>query len=213
MMKRDSTSEEKLLQLIRRKPALKSPGKKAEQKTAETTAVPPGKDVFALSEKNVFGFLNLGTRALVMASVGLVIFSAVQFFFIKDRRALPVGTEEVAETAQETAPFILPPQPAFSSYAEVFAQRDLFGNPGSVAQVDEVKNEAILPSPARDLSQDYKLVGILLDKNPTAVIENLQDGHTLFLPQGGNLDNGVLEQIEEGRVIINFDGQRLELRQ
>ena len=63
----------------------------------------------------------------------------------------------------------------------------------------------------QDWVKDLKLVGILLDGEPKAVIEDLKKNETLFLSPGQSLGNAVLQEIQEGKVVFVYQGQRVEL--
>ena len=62
-----------------------------------------------------------------------------------------------------------------------------------------------------DLVKQLNLVGIIAGENPQAVIEDKNTQKTYYLNKGQFLGEIQLEDILEGKIIINHKGQRFEL--
>lgn len=86
--------------------------------------------------------------------------------------------------------------------------RNIF-RPGAKAP-DEQKKESV-PSP----SQDLKLVGIAVEKNPDdsyAMVENERTKITFFLKKGESIEGMKVTEITEDRIVLDAQGQKIELR-
>ena len=56
-----------------------------------------------------------------------------------------------------------------------------------------------------------KLVGVVLDQEPQAIVENRRTRQTLFLRRGDRVEGAVVKEILEGKVILTYAGQSVEL--
>ena len=97
---------------------------------------------------------------------------------------------------------------SFDRYESVFEQRDLFVSPagyfGSAA-----KN---IESPAsNNLRTQLRLVGILIDENPQAMIEDSGSNQTHIVGVKQNVAGAILTEIHENRVVLEYNGERIEL--
>jgi type II secretory pathway component PulC len=63
----------------------------------------------------------------------------------------------------------------------------------------------------RDLAENINLVGIISGENPQAVIEDKKAAKTYYLNKGQLLGEFQLEDIQEGKVILNYKGRRYGL--
>lgn len=59
--------------------------------------------------------------------------------------------------------------------------------------------------------QDINLVGIISGENPQAVIEDKKAQKTYYVNKGQFIGNFQLEEIREGKIILNLQGKRYEL--
>ncbi len=62
-----------------------------------------------------------------------------------------------------------------------------------------------------DLIKDLSLVGIVSGDNPQAIIEDKKSQKTYYLMKGQFIGELQLEEIQEGKVILSYNGQRFEL--
>jgi type II secretory pathway component PulC len=62
-----------------------------------------------------------------------------------------------------------------------------------------------------DLVKDINLVGIITGDNPQAIIEDKKAQKTYYLNKGQYIGEFLVEDIQEGKIILNFNGQRFEL--
>lgn len=105
------------------------------------------------------------------------------------------------------------PKP-YSYFEDLMAKRNIFISP--VPEM-EMTPPVSPPQPVKqlpkkpDFTQNLNLVGIILSDNPEAVIEHRKSKDTLFVKKGDRIEEAVVEDIREGKVILNYDGERMEL--
>jgi len=63
----------------------------------------------------------------------------------------------------------------------------------------------------QELLGDFKLVGIILDSEPQAILENRKKKETVFLSVGESIGKSVVEEIHKGSVIFLDGEKRIEL--
>ncbi|MBI5150008.1 MAG: hypothetical protein HZA28_04470 [Candidatus Omnitrophica bacterium] len=205
------TSEEKLLQLIRKKnnssarkpPA--SPNEGADPSPARTPAPPEAE---GQPQKKDIDFLSLTTRTLGVVAVGIFIFILINFRpgTSQEVKMASVDLEGPGDTAAEEMPQALDAR-LFEFDRQTISSRDIFQAPW----------EKPLPvatgasSSAVELARQLKLVGILLDKDPKAIVEDLTTQQTFFLSPGERIGSAVVAEIREDKVILDFAQERVEL--
>lgn len=69
-------------------------------------------------------------------------------------------------------------------------------------QADVVKTDAV---------KDINLLGIISGDNPQAILEDKNTQKTYYLNIGQSIADFVVEDIKDGRVILNYNGAKLEL--
>lgn len=97
---------------------------------------------------------------------------------------------------------------SFDEYAPLFSNRDIFKT-----EVEQIEAETARLS-GQNLSTwgaEYKLVGVMVDDQPRAVVEILNPPSVLFLSVGERLGDAVLEKIEAKGVWFRFQGQQIQL--
>lgn len=208
-MKKEISSEEKLLNLIRKK----NPADKKDQ--AKTPPLNPA--AWMPPAGDPWGFLKTMTLMFMTICLGLTVYIVSQIVLVKPAADDLAGLEQARpEIEDETSgPEEILPQPKlFTDYAQTFSQRDLFMSALQRAQAGTVTAPAPDAPPAPpvlDLAQNFKLVGIILDNDPKAVVEDVRNQRTLFLSHGDQLEGAVLKEIRDGKVIFMLNDQRLEL--
>ncbi len=72
-----------------------------------------------------------------------------------------------------------------------------------------------MDSPAINLNsnliKDINLVGIISGADPQAIVENKKINKTYYLRKGQFIEGIQIEDIQEGKIILNFKGQKYEL--
>ena len=96
----------------------------------------------------------------------------------------------------------------FSYYAEIISKRNLFKVPAQFQAQD--KNMPVKTAPS-ELLKSYSLSGVITGENPQAIIEDSASKKTYFLNKGQYLGDFKIDDIIEGKVILELRGQRFEL--
>ncbi|MEW5895344.1 MAG: hypothetical protein AB1650_06280 [Candidatus Omnitrophota bacterium] len=100
---------------------------------------------------------------------------------------------------------------SFDDYADIFNGREIFQ---SVLKDSSVIQTAPVKSADYDngfMAGEYKIVGILINQEPQAVVEKRKDRSSFFLSVGDEVDGAIVEEIHPGRVVFSSRGNRIEL--
>jgi len=163
---------------------------------------------------------DLFIRRMRLAVRGMIMIS---FIFLGCMAVILMRPQPVMELAK-TRPAVLDkqssntgaqPERLFAEYKSMFEERDLFARPAEEVQAQPEKPPAAPPprKKYRDTLQDFKLVGIILDGTPMAVIENARTQDTLFLKVGDHIDQQLLlEEIQDGKAIFTAGDERIEMK-
>ena len=113
-------------------------------------------------------------------------------------------------TTPQTIPLPIPKP--FSFYKKTFAQRDLFRKAAQATTdaIDTTANPLKLES---DLNKRWAIVGIVLDQDSKAIIEDKKTKQTFFASEGGKVGNAIIRTIQENKVFLEYNGRRVELVQ
>ena len=166
--------------------------------------------------KSRLQWLVIFNRCLLVVFAGFVVY-AVMTFYLQKRRLLPAALQKNPPQSQDdkSAEIVLPEPKPFNEYGSIIGRRDIFSILQANEQLASSENHNEVPPIALESTQDWiknlKLVGILLDGEPRAVIEDSKTNETVFLSHGQQLDKAVLEDIQEGKVIFLYQGHRVEL--
>ncbi len=93
----------------------------------------------------------------------------------------------------------------FEYYLEGIKNRQIFAG-SSLAGADRTMGKI---SP--DLNKDINLVGIISGDNPQAIIEDKSTQKTYYLSKGQFIGESQVEDIQEGKIVLNHRGKRFEL--
>jgi len=105
---------------------------------------------------------------------------------------------------EEFLPF--DPQP-FEVYAKRARERDLF-----LMAKHEIKTNIPVSLGARPVLQKrIKLIGILLDGDSKAIVEDVQEKQVHFLSMGESVGTVLLEDIRRDKVIFVYNNERVEM--
>jgi hypothetical protein len=214
-IKREMTSEEKLLRLIRKK----RPEKNSAEQLAGKIAMPASSAQLERRksplQRDVFKILHTGSAILMVISLVLALFIVADLALHQRKTTVTRddGDLKAGEGKGGEEEFAVPPVKSFEEYDVIQKEQDVFVLPGeragsSVSPV--VENTVINPAP-QDLIKNFRLVGIVLDRNPVAIIEDIMNNSTQFLTQGAKVGEAVIEKIQEGRVILLHGDQRIEM--
>ena len=204
-MKENISPEERLLRLIKgqRKPDANIAVEKKSTIIAEPLKPAIKHSTYPLI-KRYFSTLYLKRiilAAFILANIYLAISLAWPWLGLTKINLPLVVDEKVIE------PKIEPKQDKkpFEFYLEGIKNRRVF--------VSESGQEAGKPiiSADLDLMKDINLVGIISGENPQAVIEDKKTRKTYYVNKGQFINELLVEDIQEGKIIINYKGQRFEL--
>jgi len=99
---------------------------------------------------------------------------------------------------------LLKERKSFSDYKAVIKQRDIFQ-----ASWNIIRKVKAFP----ELSSKIKLVGIILDENPVAIVEDLTEKETIVMSKGDKIYGALLNEILDGKVIFIYNGEEIEVIQ
>lgn len=204
-MDRQVTSEEKLLKLIRKKK------KTVHSNGFEKDSDPGAGKEYSDGKKSRIHFLDVGNTILVFLSVGLAGYLAMGYFFFKKETIVVFNVDsEVSSEVIAGEEISLPEPKPFEFYKQKIEQRDLFEIPWKKMKTT-VNRPKLKPAPTVDLSKQIKVVGIVLDADPTVIVEDLKTKQTFFLSQGESIKNALIEKIQEDKVIFKLGDDRIEM--
>jgi hypothetical protein len=204
----ETTSEEKLLKLIRKKN-----NAAAGARSGEHNGDPPVDARRAQGDSEPRnGLLAFAPRVLMAAALGLAVYGAAQYVTFNPQQAVPdVSFGEDSEDSEEEAPDFAPLEitegQTFDAYRESMEARDIFQAPWE----KPAAGGAPAGNPALELAKNLRVVGILLDADPKAIIEDMAMKQTFFVSPGDRVGGALLEEIREDRVILIFNEERVEL--
>ena len=156
-------------------------------------------------EKNVLKALRL---SFILLSLAAAVYTLYQIFFIKTVDA--VYETPIKQNLKIEDPVLIPrlkPAKSFEEYTLQIHGRRIFQSPLG-------REKAPISSLAVNVSEvtkNLKLMGIVLDKDPLAIIKDMQMNQNVFVHRKDQINGAVVEDILEGKVILNIQDQRVEL--
>jgi type II secretory pathway component PulC len=201
---RDNISpEEKLLRLIRGQKKQSTAIDKTSQDAAQ--GLKAGKSrVLNFSFQKYLVFLNINKIIFTIFVISCIylIFSFAYPIFMPKNIILPEITQEkITEEETGIAQRIKP----YEFYAQSLKNRQIFS---SASGQDSEKPKGALNA---DLTKDFSLIGIISGENPQAVIEDKKTEKSYYVTKGQFIGEFKVEEIQEGKIILNYNGQKFEL--
>lgn len=202
-MKDNISPEEKLLRLIR---GQKKQGSFTEK--ISTISVQDAKTVknrllnFSF-QKNLF-FLNINKIifAAFIISCLYLIYTFARPLFLSNNINLPKVTEEkIPEEKIQAVQQIKP----YEYYLEGLKNRQIFS---SASGQESEKSVGTINA---DLIKDMSLIGIIAGENPQAIIQDKKAQKTYYVAKGQFIGEFKVEDIQDGKIILNYKGQKFEL--
>ncbi|MGD0335815.1 MAG: hypothetical protein ABSB18_01760 [Candidatus Omnitrophota bacterium] len=197
-MRDSSAPEEKLLKLIRgpkkqpQETLLNKEGKASKERNK------PRFNFFLPADFNT----DKAIWTIFIISCIYLSFSLVYPFFGSKRIEMLKGTKEnPAENKISDKPEIKP----YEFYAGDLKNRNIFG-----AQTTQGMGSPINAATS-DMVKDIALVGIISGDNPQAVIEDKRSQKTYYLTAGQFIGEIQVEKIMDGKIILNYRGEKFEL--
>lgn len=200
-MKDNISPEEKLLKLI--KGDKKQPVEKKDPSLQPAVKITAKKSDPGSIRKSLIHFLIGKIKPLLI--VGSLIYLIVSFIYpwvgLK-KINLPAVSEKIKQEPQLE---IKKESKPFESYLKDIEGRQIFGTfSGQQESLAQVAAEA-------DSIKDINLLGVILGDNPQAIIEDKKTQKTVYVSRGQFIGQFQVEEIKEGKVILNYKGQRYEL--
>jgi hypothetical protein len=152
--------------------------------------------------------LNAANGVLCMIIVAFLGYLPVKYYsdaHVPDAKPDGVRAAAVLNAFEEEAIFFKPKP--FAVYAKGLQERDLFRSIQDRVRTDRPALKKALPA----LHKRIKLIGILLDEDSKAIVEDLKEKQTHFLSRGESLGTVFLEDIQEDKVIFMYNNERVEM--
>lgn len=200
-MKDNISPEEKLLKLIKGEKKPKSP----EKPISPALELKPAtkSHIFSLTHKYLTApQINKLMLTLIVMSFIYLLASFIYPWIGLSKIKLPdISKEKIEEPSlklkEESKPY--------EFYLQGIGGRRIFGSP-TASEVSAASGAANV-----ELNKDINLVGIISGVNPQAIIEDKKSQKTYYVSKGQFIGEFRVEDIQEGKVILNYNGQRYEL--
>ncbi|MFA5143374.1 MAG: hypothetical protein WC522_04305 [Candidatus Omnitrophota bacterium] len=218
-MVKETSPEERLLSLIKKKARKEESGPEPKIPQAPETEVAKiiktNERISKVLKSELFknklfepaSLKNLN-RYLILVFAFLILYFVIDLAFVRpyknvqllvskasgggERKILPSGTKEIAVVKD------------YSSYASAAPSRVVFGQYQAAPS-----GEAAISSGA--MSDQIGLVGIIAGDNPQAIIEDKKAQKTYYLNKGQSFDGYVVEEISENKVTLDCEGKKIAL--
>lgn len=202
---RDNISpEEKLLRLIKGQ-------KKQEAVTAKVafadSALKPslkGLEYPLISNRSRFSLFQIIAGLIFVFSFAYL---AVSFIYpLIDQAPVKLSKTELEKpfgTMLEIKPY--------DSYLEGVKSREIFIKEDTAQEQKTEKPKIIDVANAADLIKDINLMGIISGDSPQAILMDKKTQKTYYLNKGESIQEFQLEEILEGKIILNYHGQKFDL--
>lgn len=138
---------------------------------------------------------------LVLSCIYLAFAFIYPFVFLRAIRLPEIAKD--SKSGLETMPKA--EQRPLEEYLQALGDKQVFGSGGSVGVIGPASGLSA------ELIKEINLVGIIAGENPQAIIEDKSAQKTYYLNKGQFIGEFQVEDIQEGKIILNFNGQRFEL--
>ena len=207
-MDRPLTSEEKLLSIIRKK---KGPAAPADKKEETVTSEEKPKEKESRSLNFFMSFLIFWYIFAIVIIMGLIAYVANEVVSYKPTLVVAdhgAPAKDDAKDVPNSEQNIIPTtDKSLESYLSAAESRDLFLGPWEKEENSGNPNG----EPQLNLSDEVKILGIVLDKDPKVIVEDVKAGQTFFLSKGEAIKGAQLIEIQEDRAIFSYNGKKIEL--
>jgi len=192
------TPEEKLLRLIRN-------GKRSGSSLEEKPAIVGPALKSGVKSSAIFN----PHRVILFLFIAACIYLVISFIHPRPGlRNINLANTTPGKALELKAPLQEEIRP-FEFYQKGIEGRNVF-SASPAAPAGSAEAPAAGPAGA-DLIKDINLVGIITGENPQAVIEDKKTQKTYYLTKGQFIGELQVEDIKEGKIIINYQGRRLEV--
>lgn len=199
-MKDNFSPEEKLLKLI-----------KGDKKTVSIPFQEPPVEKNPDFKKPVFSFnrfyfsgINIHKILRVILAISVVYLAAALIYPLLGFRKIRLPSVSKEKNSESKSVIKEEPKP-FEFYAQGIGNRQIFASSSSKSA----------PGPLAvanaDLIKNISLIGIISGVNPQAVIEDKIAQKTYYLNKGQLIGEFQIDDIREGKVILDYRGKKYEL--
>lgn len=92
----------------------------------------------------------------------------------------------------------------YSKYSSIIGEKQLFDAGNAAVESHDVMQSG-------SVSNNFSLVGIIPGDNPQAVIEDKAAGKTYYLYKGASINGAVVQEITNGKVVLDYNGESVSL--
>ncbi|MBN1869063.1 MAG: hypothetical protein JW847_00585 [Candidatus Omnitrophica bacterium] len=153
-------------------------------------------------------------RSLDSINRGLVILVILLLGYVLSKCYAPIEhavlmPDDSQAASREVAPVVLLSKEVkpFRAYEERVLKRDPFKPVNCKVEPNTTHIQKTMPT----LYQRIKLIGILLDGDSKAVVEDIKENQIHFLSKGESFESALLKDIKEDKVIFIYNGERIEM--
>lgn len=208
-MKDNISPEEKLLRLIRgQKKQRTSPeinidtDKRPSVSTLDVkTPIRTSKSILIKKYLPILNLQRTIAIAFVISCIYLIISFTYPLLGLRKINLPKVAPGKITPSDIELKQEIKP----YEFYLAGIRDRQIFSSPTAQETAGTVSGVNV------DLMKDISLVGIISGENPQAVIEDKKTQKTYYVTKGQFIGEFAVEDIREGKIILNYKGQRYEL--
>lgn len=208
--------EEKLLRLIRgeKKAPADNPGPavapkpiKSEKENLPAAQLKLPAHKFKPFSGRKFFFVQDIQKVLLFVLLGSLVFLAVSFAYpwlaLRKSRVTAVP---LAKNKTPAIPLVKKESRPLDYYMEGLRNHQIFGDASG-------QGGATAPSIAAEAQtiKDINLLGVILGDNPQAIVEDKKTQKTYYVTKGQFIGDFQVEEIRQGKVILNNKGERFEL--
>ncbi len=187
-MKQDILPEEKLLRLIR---------------GGKGNAL-PRKDFTFLGWRQHLTFSFVRNGVIVLFFLSLVYLAACFIYPLTGLKKIQLPKQEPEKINVSSDSPLKDETKPLEFYTQALKQNQVFGSTLGTQTGQPV-------AAAGEALKDISLVGIISGEPPQAVIEDKKAQRTYYVTKGQNVNDYQLEDIQEGKIILNYNGQKYEL--
>lgn len=210
-MRKDTTPEEKLLKLIKKK---KEPAESPKPEDAKPASQGPARldgvlksEIFKNKIFEPSALKNINKYLVIILGIGAVYFLA-DLIFVRPYRNIEkiISGDALTEPGKEKVPGSAEAVAVkgYDSYSSAVSNKNIFSPYSGGLGGDNV-------AVSGDISEKLGLVGVITGDSPQAIIEDKKSQKTYYLNKGQSFDGYIVEEISEGKVILNSGGNKISL--
>jgi len=160
-----------------------------------------------LKRKDGISILDAGNQILIIVVVGLLGYVTIKYFAPQQTLIDPALKQSVGDQQISAQDIVVLAAKPFEIYEKGIKARGLFDPLQSGLKPDPRVLQKALPA----LHKRIRLIGILMDSDSKAIVEDLKEKQTHFLSKGESIGAVILEDIQEDKVIFQYHNERIEM--